>query len=122
MGRLNKLLLNILTIFLTSLTLLSCSNKVAKYLPTRPIKEVAIAGDASDDFKQGWKDGCETGMSAGSNTFYKAFYRNNAVDGWKMTNSPDYKTAWDNAFWYCYRYDYFKQKSSIWGSVFSGYR
>lgn len=101
---------------------ISCSNKIAKIFPNRPNNEVAIEGDASPDFKQGWKDGCETGMSAGANNFYKMFYRSNASDGWKAVKSSDYKTAWDNAFWFCYRADYFKHKSSIWGSVFSGYK
>lgn len=104
------------------LTIMSCSKEVGNMMPVRPIKEVEIKGNSSPDFKKGWEDGCETGMSAGSNTFYKIFYRSNAIDGWKMTQSTDYQTAWNNAFWFCYRYDYFKQKSSIWGSVFGGYR
>ena len=83
------------------LLLSSCARSISNYLPVRPDDAVEIDGDASDDFKQGWKDGCETGMSAGSNTFYKSFYRNNATDGWKIANSPDYKTAWDNSFWFC---------------------
>ncbi len=100
----------------------SCQKWVAdKFLPERPNREFADAmKDATPEFRQGWQDGCEVGMSSASNTFYKMFYRNNVVDGYKMTSSSDYKTAWGNAFWYCYRYDYIKQKSSIWGSVFSG--
>lgn len=78
--------------------------------------------NASPDFVQGWRDGCETGMSAGSNAFYKIFYRNNKVDGYKMTGSPEYKTGWSNAFWYCYRADYVKQKSSVWSSTFGGFQ
>ena len=104
------------------LILSSCSKRAADFLPVRPDDEILIEGNASPDFKQGWEEGCESGMSAGSNTFYKIFYRSNAADGWKMSNSSDYRTAWNNAFWFCYRYDYFKQKSSIWGSFFSGYR
>ena len=100
----------------------SCSPKMAAILPNRP--DHAFDDDlehASLEFKQGWKDGCEVGMSSGSNTFYKMFYRQNKVDGYKIANSPDYKAAWGNAFWYCYRYDFVKQKSSLWGSIFKGY-
>jgi hypothetical protein len=61
-------------------------------------------------------------MSAGSNTFYKSFYHSNAADGYKMGESADYRTAWGDGFWYCYRVDFVKQKSSIWGAVFSGAR
>ena len=101
----------------------SCNKSIAKYLPDRPSKSFKkTLQDASPEFRQGWKDGCEVGMSAGSNTFYKLFYDNNTVDGYKMTSSSEYKNAWGNAFWYCYRYDYIKQKSSMWGSMFGGYR
>ena len=122
MAHWNKIFIKGCKLMLIFLLLSSCARSISNYLPVRPDDAVEIDGDASDDFKQGWKDGCETGMSAGSNTFYKSFYRNNATDGWKIANSPDYKTAWDNSFWFCYRHDYFKQKISIWGSVFSGYR
>lgn len=101
--------------------LISCAKAIGEMLPERP-DNFNIGEDASAEFKQGWADGCEVGMSAGSNTFYKMFYRNNAVDGYKMSSSPEYKTAWGNAFWYCYRYDHVKQKSGkIWGSTFGGY-
>jgi len=100
----------------------SCLSGVADYLPNRPNHTFdEDLEHASLEFKQGWKDGCETGMSAGSNTFYKMFYAQNSVDGYKIANSSDYKTAWGNSFWYCYRYDYVKQKSSIWGAIFRGY-
>jgi len=83
-------------------------------------KELA---DASPDFQRGWADGCEVGIANGSvNTFYQMFYRNNAVDGYAKANSADYRTAWGDAFWYCARYTYIKQKSSIWGSYFGGYK
>ncbi len=111
-----------LILFLLS-SLCGCKKSVAKIFPNRPDREfVEELRDASPEFKQGWEDGCEVGMSAGSNTFYKMFYRSNASDGYKMTSSTDYKTAWGNAFWYCYRYDHIKQDRPIWGSVFGGYR
>jgi len=112
-----RIVLIIILAFLSA----SCSREVARYLPNRPDKAFdEDLKDAPADFKQGWSDGCEAGMSAGSNTFYKIFYRQNKADGYKMVASPDYKAAWGNAFWYCYRYDHVKQKSSIWGSTFRG--
>ena len=92
-------------------------------MPERPSADILHGRqDASPEFNQGWDDGCEVGMSGGSNTFYQMFYRNNAVDGYKMAGSAEYKTAWGAAFWYCYRSDWSKQRSSIWGSTFGGYR
>lgn len=102
----------------------SCHPMMAKILPERPSRNFIpdLEGEASPEFIQGWKDGCESGMATGSNTFYKMFYKVNKVDGYKMTSSGDYGTAWSNAFWYCTRYDAIKQNSSIWGSTFGGYR
>lgn len=108
---------------ISSFVLFSCALSMAKFLPDRPSKEFKqTMAESSPEFAQGWKDGCEVGMASGSNTFYQMFYRNNAVDGYKMGNSSDYSTAWSNAYWYCVRYDMIKQKSSMWGSVFGGYK
>jgi hypothetical protein len=114
--------ISLLLIFLFSLN--ACTYSMSKLLPERPADKFAKdLESASPEFQQGWRDGCEVGMSAGSNTFYKMFYRNNVVDGYKMTSSSEYKTAWGNSFWYCYRADYVKQiNTSIWSSMFGGYR
>lgn len=120
--KISKNLFSLILILTMAFCLSSCNRNVARIFPARPDRDLKPDKDASPEFVQGWNDGCEVGMSAGSNTFYKIFYRNNVVDGYKMTSSSEYKTGWGNAFWYCYRYDYIKQKSSIWGSMFSGYR
>ncbi len=101
----------------------ACQKRMANFLPERANTRMEFKdGEVSPEFKKGWDDGCEVGMAGGSNTFYQIFYRNNAVDGYKMTGSPEYKTAWGNAFWFCYRTDWVKQNSSIWGSTFGGMR
>jgi len=100
--------------------------EIGRKFPERPdasFKERLAS--ASPDFQQGWEDGCNVGMSGGSNTFYKIFYQSNAIDGYKSMESPQYNEAWNNAMWYCYRNDQIKQgaqASSIWGSFFTGYR
>jgi hypothetical protein len=117
MNKIFKIILIVTSLF----HLTSCSKKIAKFLPNRPDHGgVQLDESMSVEFRQGWEDGCEVGMAAGSNTFYKMFYRSNAVDGYKMTSSSDYKTAWGNAFWYCYRFDHIKTKSAVWGSMFKG--
>ena len=78
--------------------------------------------NATPDFRQGWEDGCQVGKEAGGNTFYKMFSKANKIDGYKIANSADYKTAWNYSFWYCYREEYIDMKSSIYGSIFSGYQ
>ncbi|MFT6077022.1 MAG: hypothetical protein ACJA02_000841 [Myxococcota bacterium] len=76
--------------------------------------------NASPDFKQGWEDGCESGMSGGSTSFNQNFYQANKQDGYKFSYSPDYKTAWGSAFWFCYRSDSIDQKSTTFNSLFRG--
>lgn len=121
MGHWNKVLkIAILAIIISNST--ACHRSIVDIFPSRASGQIKLDPNSSPEFIQGWNDGCEVGMSAGSNTFYKSFYDSNKVDGWMMQGSKDYKTAWNNAFWFCYRHDYFKQKSSIWGSFFSGYR
>ncbi len=121
--KLLKIMFRTACLLLSLFLLFSCSRSSAKFLLDRPSKEFKeTIAESSPEFAQGWKDGCEVGMSSASNTFYKMFYRNNAIDGYKMGSSSDYSTAWGNAFWYCIRYDLIKQKSGIWGSVFGGYK
>ncbi len=100
--------------------------ELGRKFPERPdgefLKDIARG---SPDFQQGWEDGCTVGMSGGSNTFYKIFYKSNQIDGYKTMNSPQYNEAWNSAMWYCYRYDQIKngtQASGTWNSVFGGYK
>ena len=75
---------------------------------------------ATPDFRKGWEDGCEVGMHTGTNSFYKPLYASNKQDGYKVAESSDYRTAWTYAFWFCYRRDFTRQKSRVFGSVFDG--
>lgn len=112
-----------LLIILLLFNCFACAKSIAKIFVNRPDTEFDDdLKNASPDMKQGWKDGCEVGLSSGANQFYRMFNDNNAIDGYKFVNSLEYKNAWSNAYWYCYRTDYTKQASSLWGSMFSGYR
>ena len=115
--------------FLFLILLTSCGEATMRnigrnYLPekaTQSFRKETAKG--SPEFQRGWADGCEVGASVGSvNSFYQMFYKSNRVDGYAKANSGDYRAGWGNAFWYCVRYEYIKQKSSIWGSLFQGYR
>ncbi|MFM7557765.1 MAG: hypothetical protein ACKO46_04280 [Alphaproteobacteria bacterium] len=114
------------SIFITLLFgffLCSCSTKFQKILPAIADKELIDETNlTSEEYRAGWKDGCEVGISGGANTFYKMFYRNTKIDGYRMAYSTSYRDAWDSAFWYCFRHTYIRQKSSIFGSIFRGFR
>ena len=114
-----KIFLILIVVFLST----SCSSKLQKALPSMPDKDLRDELNTNArEHNLGWKDGCETGISSGSNTFYKMFYRSNKIDGYLSATSSDYRDAWDMAFWYCYRSTYIRQKSSLWGSIFKGFR
>jgi hypothetical protein len=110
-------------LFLIFLIVVNCSSKMQKTLPGLADSDLKKElSETSNEYRQGWKDGCETGISGGANTFYKMFYRNNKVDGYLISYSSDYRDAWDYAFWYCFRSTYIRQKSSLWSSFFKGFR
>ncbi len=117
-------------ILLGLLTLISsCSEATRRNIGRNYLPEKAFGtfkkdlADANPEFQRGWADGCETGSHVASvNTFYRMFYSNNRVDGYAKANNADYRTGWGDALWYCMRYEEIKQTSTIWGSVFGGYR
>ena len=121
---------NILKIIFITLVISSCSEesklkfreRFASSASDYKIKIRPVDPNSSQDFKDGWRDGCEVGISAGANTYYKSFYKNNKADGYRMMNSPDYEMAWTNSFWLCYRSKFTHHKSNVWTSYFSGYR
>jgi hypothetical protein len=111
----------IITFFISLLS--GCYAGSQKMMPALADKEMLDETDkTTDEYRSGWKDGCEVGISSGGNTFYKMFYRNNKIDGYRMSSSPEYRDAWDSSFWYCYRSTYIRQKSSVWGSIMKGFR
>jgi hypothetical protein len=58
----------------------------------------------SDMYVSGWKDGCETGVSASSNHWYKQFYhfRQDPI----LAQNRVYYKGWKDALSYCNRYIY----------------
>ena len=93
-------------------------------LPSTAMSEFAgMRKNATPEFRQGWEDGCETGSASIANYFHKMMvYDSVKVDGYKITQSTDYKTAWNFAWWYCYRHMHVKHKASIWEMFFGGYK
>lgn len=56
------------------------------------------------EFEQGWKDGCESGLAAMSNSFYKAHY--SFKQSKELRNNPDYYKVWKDTFNFCRHYVY----------------
>ena len=70
----------------------------AKPVPFR----LADTPDGPPNFKQGWEDGCETGLATESTTFYKSFYKFKQ-DPYQITD-PLYFETWVDAYRYCRDY------------------
>ena len=58
--------------------------------------------EGSTKFRQGWRDGCETGISASSNRLQRSFYK--FRQNYELSKDPQYYTGWKSAFNYCQRY------------------
>lgn len=115
--------MNILKKYFTLFLFFIFSSCGFKELPNSAMSEFSeMRANASPDFRQGWEDGCETASQTTANNFHKLMVYERKVDGFKITQSNEYKTAWNFAWWYCYRYMYVKHKSSIWSSFFGGYK
>ena len=65
----------------------------------RPMALQLVEPEGPAEYKLGWEDGCDTGLSADSAYFYKAIY------GFKkrpeMGANNLYKQGWNEGFSYC---------------------
>lgn len=57
---------------------------------------------APQEYRMGWDDGCETGLSTMSTGFYKSFYKYKQSD--ELANNAMYYKAWKDAYKYCRQY------------------
>lgn len=65
----------------------------------RPLSVQMVTPDGPPEYRLGWEDGCDSGLSAQSTGFYKLIY------GFKkrpeMAASDLYKQGWNEGFAYC---------------------
>lgn len=62
------------------------------------------AENASEIYKNGWNDGCETGISTMVTGYYKSFYffKQNP----EMVSNQEYYKAWKDSYNYCRQYSF----------------
>ncbi len=58
--------------------------------------------EASPLYKKAWHEGCESGITAYSNDFYKAMYSFNQDS--RLIDNPEYYNTWRDAYQYCRHY------------------
>lgn len=87
----NFILVSILLLFVTA------CNPVRPW-PAGLVKE--MSKDSPPEYQQGWKDGCESGLAAYGNDYYKTFYKFH-YDEILMEKSKLYARIWQNSFKHC---------------------
>lgn len=60
--------------------------------------------EAPPEFKQAWIDGCKTGLSSMTNSFYKTFYQ--FTQDPVLRRDPLYYKVWKDTFTFCRHYIY----------------
>lgn len=65
----------------------------------RPMWTLTVDPSGPPEYKLGWEDGCDSGMSAEGNYYYKLTF------GFKkrpeMASNDQYKQGWNEGFSYC---------------------
>jgi hypothetical protein len=88
--------MRILQIFFVSLLLASCAAAA-----TKPMCDLTVSYDESapPEWKLGWQHGCESGLSAYGNNYYKTLYKFH--QDITMIKNEYYFKAWTDAFNFC---------------------
>ncbi len=81
----------------------------------RPWTMAHAPEDATPQYKQGWEDGCGSGMAAYGNDVYKAAYEFKQDP--KMVNHPLYFRAWIDGYQYCRPFINRYLNDGFWGGV-----
>jgi len=66
------------------------------------MKNVENNPKASPEYKKGWREGCESGMSSWGNYYYKAFH--NFTHTPELLDNKDYSKSWADSFHACRSY------------------
>lgn len=97
--------------FVALLPLAACTNETAKtslnqldFLKPAHFILSQVPSNADIIYKQGWEDGCNSGISTFSNEFYKTFYHYQVKEA--LMHRTNYQRAWETAYHYCRGYVY----------------
>lgn len=82
-----------------------CTSKgVKNFLKPIPARMGKPAENAPPRYKEGWNDGCETGLSTMVQGYYKTFYE--FKQNTELANDGMYYKAWKDAYTYCRQYSF----------------
>lgn len=95
---------NFYIIFISLFLLSACYNAPDKLKPAPWIFSENMPQDAPNVYKKGWQDGCESGLSSMTNTFYKTFY--SFKQDSKLLQNATYYKVWKDTYTFCRHYAY----------------
>ena len=93
--------------FILLILLASTACNTTRHNVFAPNKKIfnMVPDDAPADYKNGWTDGCESGLSTGfANDYYKSFYRFRKDIKQVEANNVVYLRPWGAAMIYCRHY------------------
>lgn len=97
-------------ILLFSLTVVTaCTNP----RPNPLFLETDVPG--TPEYNQGWKHGCESGLSTYGTAIQKM--TNRFYQDYRMLDNPDYNAAWHESFDYCRHYNYKWQSQDFYQGI-----
>lgn len=93
----------LIAIFISIFLLAGCYNAPDALKPMPWIFDM-MPKDAPNNYKRGWKDGCESGMANMTNSFYRKFYtfRQNQA----LREDATYYKTWKDTYNFCRHYAY----------------
>ena len=105
-------MIKILLLALICFTLTGCPRGTHAPEALRPINRIFshMPEGGAPEYNKGWKEGCESGLSGMSNSFYASFYTHK-IDV-TMVNNEVYYKAWKDSYDYCKQYSYGYLKES----------
>ncbi|MBL0319489.1 MAG: hypothetical protein IPP74_09430 [Alphaproteobacteria bacterium] len=85
---------------------LGCIALSACIADVRPMARIFthMPENAPIEYQLGWKQGCESGISAMGNDFFKTFYH--YTQSAELVHNEVYYKAWKDSFTYCRNYTY----------------
>lgn len=74
--------------------------------------------EGTPEFKEGWKDGCHSGLATYGPAHYKLWY--SYYQNYGMLKNPDYTAAWHESFDFCRHFNFKYHTQGTSGNVITG--
>ena len=95
---------NILTILLLVFVLSACTGAGGSLDLRKPVSLNLEPPEGPPEYRQGWSDGCESGMQVYSNDFYKFWKTFEFRQDPNLRKNKMYYQVWKDAYLYCALY------------------